>query len=75
MNRIVSINEIEHAFDDLLHTITRIEKTLESQTEIEINEMNIAQLEKIVYLNSCLSRVDVRPEAPTIPTFKLVLGR
>ncbi|MFZ3588701.1 hypothetical protein ACOI1C_05320 [Bacillus sp. DJP31] len=75
MNRVVSINEIEHAFDNLLHTINRIEEKIESQTEIEINEMRIAQLEKISYLNASLTHVVSRTKGVSGSPFQLVLVR
>lgn len=54
----VSINELTNAFDDVLKLIDQIEETVESQTEIDLNEMKLAQLEKIVYVNSQLSIIE-----------------
>jgi hypothetical protein len=55
---VVSIDVIERAFEEVLYAIDQIEQTVKSQTDIEVNEMKIAQLEKIVYVNSYLSEVE-----------------
>ncbi len=73
LKKLVSINDIEQAYNQLLHSINRIEQTISSQTEIEINEMKIAQQEKIVYLQSCLSEVDRTLTLSPRPTFRLVM--
>jgi microcompartment protein CcmL/EutN len=58
LNKVVSIDVIERAFEEVLYAIDQIEQTVKSQTDIEVNEMKIAQLEKIVYVNSYLSEVE-----------------
>ncbi|WP_456278587.1 hypothetical protein [Bacillus sp. AK128] len=58
MNKMVSMNVIEHAFDEVLGKIDQMEKTVESQTEIEINQIKLAQQEKILFVNEQLVRLE-----------------
>ena len=68
MRKMVSINVLESAFDEVLSVIDQIEETVESQTEIEINEMQIAQAEKIVYVLSQLNKVESIKKIKPYPT-------
>lgn len=77
MNKFVSMDIIEQAFDEVLQTIDHMEETVESHTDIEINQVKLAQQEKIVYIHSQLSRIEnkVRESKRFTPTFRVALGR
>jgi hypothetical protein len=73
---VVSIDVIERAFEEVLYTIDQIEQTVQSQTEIEINEMKIAQLEKIVCVNTYLSEVEsLTSVKPYFRPLRVAVGR
>jgi microcompartment protein CcmL/EutN len=58
LEKMVSLNVIENAFDEVLTIIDEMEETVESQTEIELNQMKIAQLEKILFVHSQLVKLE-----------------
>jgi hypothetical protein len=76
MRRMVSVDMIENAFDEVVSSIDQIEKTMTSQIEIEINESKIAQLEKIHFVDSYLSQLDSKTKTiPVMSTYKLAFSR
>ncbi|MBM7661295.1 hypothetical protein JOC85_002067 [Bacillus mesophilus] len=58
MEKMVSLNVIENAFDEVLTNINVMEETVETHTEIELNQMKLAQLEKILFVHSQLVKVE-----------------
>lgn len=58
LEKMVSLNVIENAFDEVLTNINVMEETVETHTEIELNQMKLAQLEKILFVHSQLVKVE-----------------
>lgn len=76
MGNLVSIDRIEQAFDEVIKTIDKIEATMESHIDIEINEQKKAQLEKIEFVDSFISKLDYKAKTiPMVPTLKLAFSR
>jgi hypothetical protein len=76
MNKIVSVDLIENAFDEVVRNIDKIENSMNTQIEIEINENKIAQLEKILFVDLHLSQLDEKTRSiPFKPSYHLAFGR
>ncbi|WP_246942102.1 hypothetical protein [Bacillus pinisoli] len=77
VNKIVSMDLIEQAFDEVLSAIEHMEETVESHTEIEINQVKIVQQEKVEFIQSQLSKVEaiMSKKERVRPSFKFALGR
>ncbi|MBM6619818.1 hypothetical protein [Bacillus suaedaesalsae] len=76
MGNLVAIDRIEQAFDEVIKSIDKIEATMESHIDIEINEHKLAQLEKIKFVESSVVRLENKTKTiPTVPSLKLAFSR
>ncbi|KAA0550220.1 hypothetical protein FZW96_02465 [Bacillus sp. BGMRC 2118] len=76
MENLVSIDRIEQAFDEVIKSIDKIEATMESQIEIEINEHKLAQLEKLRFVETSVNRLETMVNTiPKVPSLRLAFSR
>jgi hypothetical protein len=71
MTKLVSLEIIENAFNEMVRSIDEVENIISAQVDIEINEMKIAQLEKVEYLKERLENCEGLKLGKYHPIYKL----
>ncbi|MFD1738507.1 hypothetical protein ACFSCX_18455 [Bacillus salitolerans] len=75
MTKVVSLDCIEKAFDEVLISLDVVERIIEEHIEIEINEMKLAQVEKIHYIRQRMNKLEMNKSDSYLPVYKLAMGR